>query len=113
MTSGLHVDESILIPEDELRWALPKDPAIGRADPTLGGFTTKLSVDITACAGLNSQQRQRIRDRVATFHRAGDIIVSNADGVIAVTVDWVIEYPKSAHVARERLAAVLRDALAS
>ncbi|GAA3783386.1 hypothetical protein GCM10022225_84540 [Plantactinospora mayteni] len=112
MSSGLHVNKSVIIPEDDLRWKLPADPAIGRADPTLGGFVTELSLDVTVCAGLSSQQRQRIRDRVAGFHRAGDIIVSNADGVIAVKVDWAVEYPESARVARERLAAVLRDVLA-
>jgi hypothetical protein len=90
----------------------PRRPSIGRADPNLGGFITELSLDVTTCAGLNSQQRQRIRDRVDSFHRTGDVIVSNADGVITVKVDWAIEYPKSARVARERLAAVLRDALA-
>ena len=112
MPSGLQVDESISIPDDELRWVLPADPSIGRADPTLGGFITELSLDTTACAGLSSQQRQRIRDRVAGFNRAGDIIVSNADGVITVKVDSVIEYPRSADVAREQLAAVLQNALA-
>jgi hypothetical protein len=113
MAAGLHVDESVRIPEGELRWVLPEDPAVGRADPTLGGFFTTLSVDIGACAGLDERQRERIRDRVVSFRRDGDVVVSNADGVITVTVDWVVEYPESARVARERLAAVLRDALAN
>ncbi|MEV0780671.1 hypothetical protein ACIBLA_27225 [Streptomyces sp. NPDC050433] len=112
MTSGLQVDESLIIPEDELRWRLPDDPGVGRADPTLGGFITELSLDTTACTGLNSEQRQRIRDRVAGFQRTGDIIVSNTDGVITVKIDWVIEYPRSTRVARERLTSVLHDALA-
>lgn len=106
------MSDALVIPGAELRWQLPADPAVGRADPTLGGFFTELSLDTTACAGLDAQQRQRIRDRVVGYQRTGDIIVSNADGVITVTVDWIIEYPRSAHVARERLAAVLREALA-
>ncbi|MFW5415247.1 hypothetical protein J0910_01060 [Nocardiopsis sp. CNT-189] len=112
MTPGLRVGESLTISEDALRWRLPPDPAAGRADPALGGFITELSLDSTACAGLDPQQRRRIRERVAGFHRTGDVTVSNTDGVITVKVDWVIEYPESARVARERLAAVLRDALA-
>lgn len=111
MSPALHVDESVTIPEEELRWTLPDDPAVGRADPTLGGFVTKLTVDVTMCAGLGPRQRRMIRDRVAGFHRTGDIIVSNADGVITVMVDWAVEYPESAHLAREHLAAALRAAL--
>lgn len=105
------VDESLIIPEDALRWRLPPDPSVGRADPTLGGFTTELSLDTTSCPGLNSQQRQRIRDR-ARPRRTDDIIVSIAGGVITVKVDYVFFPPESMRVARDCLAAVLHDALA-
>ncbi|AKH82287.1 hypothetical protein AA958_08635 [Streptomyces sp. CNQ-509] len=111
MVAGLRVDASVLIPEDELRWELPADPAVGRADPTLGGFCTVLTVDTTACAALDARQRQRIRERVARFRRSGDVVVANVDGVITVTVDWIVGPPESGHLAREHLAAVLRDAL--
>jgi hypothetical protein len=105
------VGEGLIIPEDALCWKLPPDPSVGRADPTLGGFITEVSLDTTACPGLNSQQRQRIRDQ-ARAPRTDDIIVSVADGVITVKVDYVIPYPESMRVAREWLAAVLHDALA-
>ncbi|WP_326795750.1 hypothetical protein OG946_09835 [Streptomyces sp. NBC_01808] len=111
MVDGLRVDASILIPEDELRWELPADPAVGRADPTLGGFYTVLILDITACAALDAPQRQRIREHVPRFRRSGDVVVANVDGVITVTVDWIVGHPESGRIAREHLAAVLRDAL--
>lgn len=111
MSPGLRIDDSLTIPEAELRWTLPDDPAIGRADPTLGGFTTELSLDVTACAALTPRQREAIRDRVTGYRRTGDVIVSNVDGVITVKVDWIIEHPESADVARGRMTELLRDAL--
>ncbi|MFF0727921.1 hypothetical protein [Streptomyces sp. NPDC004134] len=111
MVGGVRVDASILIPEDDLRWELPADPAVGRADPSLGGFCTVLTVDTTACAALDARQRERIRQRVPGFRRGGDVVVAHADGVITVTVDWIVGYPESGRIAREHLAAVLRDAL--
>ncbi|AUH43146.1 hypothetical protein CXR04_25910 [Streptomyces sp. CMB-StM0423] len=94
-----------------MRWELPADPGVGRADPTLGGFYTVLTVDTTACAALDARQRERIRERVAGFRRSGDVVVANADGVITVTVDWIVGYPESGRIARDHLAGVLRDAL--
>ncbi|MBA0052863.1 hypothetical protein E0L36_18885 [Streptomyces sp. AJS327] len=112
MPDELRVDASVSIPEDELRWRLPRDPAVGRADPGLGGFTTELRLDTTGCAGLDPARRQRVRERVAAFRRTGDVVLRNEDGVITVLVDWVIEPPRSLAVAREHLAEALREALA-
>ncbi|GAA3870213.1 hypothetical protein [Streptomyces sedi] len=111
VTTGLRIDESTHIPEGALRWELPGDPSDGRADPTLGGFTTELSVDTTTCPGLDAGQRQRIRERVARHHRDGDVIVANSEGTITVLVDWIVTYPESADLARARAVATLREAL--
>jgi ribosome-associated protein len=99
----LRVSRSIVIPEKELRWRFSRSSGPGGQSVNTADSRVQLSVDVGATTALGPVQRARALRRLA------DRLV---DGVLTVTASEERSQLRNREAARERLAQILREAVA-
>ena len=99
----LRVSRSIVIPEHELRWRFSRSPGPGGQSVNTADSQASLSFDVASSTALGPVQRARALERLAR---------RLTDGVLTVTSHEERSQLRNREVARDRLAAILRDAVA-
>jgi ribosome-associated protein len=99
----LRVSRSVVIPERELRWRFSRSSGPGGQSVNTADSRVQLSYDVTATTALGPVQRAR------AIQRLGDRLV---DGVLTVAASEERSQLRNREAARERLAAILADAIA-
>ena len=103
MLGPLQVTSSIVVPERELRWRFSRSSGPGGQHVNTADTRVELSVDLRATTALDDAQRAR-----ALTHLSGRLV----DGAITVTASEHRSQLRNREAAADRLASVLRDALA-
>jgi ribosome-associated protein len=99
----LRVSRKVEIPEGDLRWRFSRSSGPGGQGVNTADSRVQLSVDVAGTGALGPAQRARALERL------GDRLV---DGVLTVTVSEEGSQLRNREIARERLAAILADAIA-
>jgi ribosome-associated protein len=99
----LRVSRSILIPERELRWRFSRSSGPGGQSVNTADSRVELSLDVAQTTALGPVQRSRALERLS-----GRLI----DGVLTVTAQEERSQLRNREAARERLAAILAEAVA-
>jgi ribosome-associated protein len=99
----LHVTRSVVIPEHELRWRFSRSSGPGGQSVNTTDSRVELSWDLARSTALGPVQRARAMERL------GKRLV---DGVITVSASAQRSQLQNRHAAQERLAALLRAAIA-
>jgi ribosome-associated protein len=99
----LRVSRSVEIPEGDLRWRFSRSSGPGGQGVNTADSRVQLSVDVAGTGALGPAQRARALERL------GDRLV---DGVLTVTASEERSQLRNREIARERLAAILADAIA-
>jgi ribosome-associated protein len=99
----LRVSRSILIPERELRWRFSRSSGPGGQSVNTADSRVELSLDVARTTALGPVQRSRALERLS-----GRLI----DGVLTVTAQEERSQLRNREAARERLAAILAEAVA-
>ncbi|HEX4789070.1 MAG TPA: alternative ribosome rescue aminoacyl-tRNA hydrolase ArfB [Actinospica sp.] len=103
VSGPLGVGNGVSIPGRELSWRFSRSSGPGGQGVNTTDSRIELSLDLRDCAGLTPQQRARVLDRL------GPRLV---DGVITVAAAEFRSQLRNRRAARERLAALLAEALA-
>lgn len=103
MTGPLRITRSVVIPEGELRWRFSRSSGPGGQSVNTADSRVELSLDVAGTTALGPTQRARALTRLA------DRLV---DGVLTVTASEHRSQLRNRDAASERLAALLRTALA-
>jgi ribosome-associated protein len=98
----LRVSRSILIPERELRWRFSRSSGPGGQSVNTADSRVELSLDVAQTTALGPVQRSRALERLS-----GRLI----DGVLTVTAQEERSQLRNREAARERLAAILAEAV--
>ncbi|WP_091441386.1 alternative ribosome rescue aminoacyl-tRNA hydrolase ArfB [Geodermatophilus poikilotrophus] len=101
--ADLPVSGSLVVPAAALRWRFSRSSGPGGQGVNTADSRVELSVAPLELAGLSDVQRQRLVERLA-----GRLV----DGVLTVAASEHRQQLRNRQAARERLAAVLRAALA-
>jgi len=99
----LPVTGSLAVPAAALHWRFSRSSGPGGQGVNTADSRVELSIAPLELSGLSDVQRQRLADRLA-----GRLV----DGVLTVTASEHRQQLRNRQAARERLAAVLRAALA-
>ena len=102
-TGPLPVTHAIVVPADELQWRFSRSSGPGGQSVNTADSRVELSFDVARSPALPSADRARALD-----HLAGRLV----DGVLTVAASEHRSQLRNRTAARERLAAILRDALA-
>ena len=103
MTGPLRITRSVVIPEGELRWRFSRSSGPGGQSVNTADSRVELSLDVAGTTALGPTQRARALTRLA------DRLV---DGVLTVTASEHRSQLRNRDAASERLAALLRTAIA-
>jgi len=101
--SGLRVSPTVVIPEGELAWRFSRSSGPGGQSVNTADSRVELSFDVARSPALPPDDRARALD-----HLAGRLV----DGVLTVVASEHRSQLRNRAAARDRLAAILRDALA-
>jgi ribosome-associated protein len=99
----LRISRSVEIPEKDLRWRFSRSSGPGGQGVNTADSRVQLSLDVARTTALGPAQRARALERL------GDRLV---DGVLTVTASEERSQLRNREIARERLAAVLAEAIA-
>jgi ribosome-associated protein len=99
----LGVGHGVSIPARDLAWRFSRSSGPGGQGVNTTDSRIELSVDLLNCEGLNPHQRGRVLDRLAP---------RLVDGVLTVTASENRSQLRNRKAARDRLAALLAEALA-
>jgi ribosome-associated protein len=99
----LRVTRSVVVPERELRWRFSRSSGPGGQSVNTADSRVALSLDLARTTALGPVQRSRVLERLA-----GRLV----DGVLTVTASEQRSQLQNREAARERLAAILSEALA-
>jgi ribosome-associated protein len=102
-SGDLQVTGSLVVPAAALRWRFSRSSGPGGQGVNTADSRVELSVDVVELPGLTDAQRQRLATRL------GSRLV---DGVLTVVASEHRQQLRNRQAARDRLAAVLRAALA-
>ncbi|MGH9138544.1 MAG: alternative ribosome rescue aminoacyl-tRNA hydrolase ArfB [Acidimicrobiales bacterium] len=102
-TDDLRVTRSVAIPAGELRWRFSRAGGAGGQHVNTTDTRVELSWDLVGSAVLTGTQRARAVERLG-----GSLV----DGVITVTASERRSQLRNRDIARERLAALIADAIA-
>ncbi|WP_439591313.1 alternative ribosome rescue aminoacyl-tRNA hydrolase ArfB [Microbacterium sp.] len=100
--SGLRVTAELTIPESELSWRFSRSSGPGGQGVNTADSRVELTWDAAASGALTALQRERILDRL------GARLV---DGALTIAASEHREQLRNREAARERLAAVVTEAL--
>ncbi len=103
MADGVRVTRSVVVPESELRWRFSRSSGPGGQSVNTADSRVQLSLDVGATTALGPAQRARALERLA-----GRLV----DGVLTITASEERSQLRNREAARERLAAVLAEAIA-
>jgi ribosome-associated protein len=103
MREGLHVRGGVVVPRGELQWRFSRSSGPGGQSVNTTDSRVELRYDVAATTALGPVLRRRALERLA------DRLV---DGVLTVTASEHRSQLLNRRAAEERLAEVLRDALA-
>ena len=102
-TADLPVSDRLVVPAGALAWRFSRSSGPGGQGVNTADSRVELSVSPLALPGLSDVQRQRLTERL------GSRLV---DGVLTIAASEHRQQLRNREAARERLAAVLRAALA-
>lgn len=103
MTGDLRVTSRVVLPEEELQWRFSRASGPGGQGMNTTDSRVELSVDVARTPALSDRQRDRVLTALA-----GRLV----DGRLTVTAAEHRSQLRNRRVAAERLAQVLREALA-
>ena len=103
MTEGLRVTPRVVVPDAELSWRFSRSGGAGGQHVNTSDTRVELSFDVARSAALGPTLRARALDRLA-----GRLV----DGVLTVAASERRSQLQNRDAARERLAAVLAQAIA-
>jgi ribosome-associated protein len=103
VTGPLGVGRGVSIPARDLTWRFSRSSGPGGQGVNTTDSRIELSVDLTTCEGLTPQQRARVLDRLAP---------RLVDGVLTIAASEHRSQLRNRKAARDRLAALLAEALA-
>jgi ribosome-associated protein len=103
MTGSLRVTRSVVVPEGELRWRFSRSSGPGGQSVNTADSRVELSVDLTTTTALGPTLRTRALERLA-----GRLV----DGVLTVSASEHRSQLRNREAARDRLAAILAEAVA-
>ena len=103
MTGDLRVTSRVVLPEEELQWRFSRASGPGGQGVNTTDSRVELSVDVARTPALSDRQRDRVLTALA-----GRLV----DGRLTVTAAEHRSQLRNRRVAAERLAQVLREALA-
>lgn len=103
MLGPLRVTRSIVIPERELKWRFSRSSGPGGQSVNTADSRVELSLDLGKTTALGPRQRARAMERLS-----GRLV----DGVLTVTASEERSQLRNREAARERLAAILAEAVA-
>ncbi|WP_169946130.1 alternative ribosome rescue aminoacyl-tRNA hydrolase ArfB [Microbispora sp. H11081] len=103
MTVPLHVRGSIVVPNAELAWRFSRSSGPGGQGVNTTDSRVELSFDLARTTALGPALKARAAERLAA---------RLVDGVVTVTASEHRSQLRNREAARERLAALLRDAIA-
>jgi ribosome-associated protein len=99
---GLRVTSGVTIPESELSWRFSRSSGPGGQGVNTADSRVELSWDVTGSAALSAHQRERLLERLR-----GRLV----DGVLTIAASEHRAQLRNRDAARERLAAIVADAL--
>jgi ribosome-associated protein len=102
-TDDLRVSPTLTIPSRELAWRFSRSGGAGGQHVNTTDSRVELSWDLTATGALSATQRSR-----ALRALRGDLV----DGVVTVTASDRRSQVRNREIARERLADLIREAIA-
>jgi ribosome-associated protein len=100
---GVRVTRSVVVPESELRWRFSRSSGPGGQSVNTADSRVQLSLDVASTTALGPVQRARALERLA-----GRLV----DGVLTITAAEERSQLRNREAARERLAAILAEAIA-
>lgn len=100
---SLHVRGSVSVPESELQWRFSRAHGPGGQGVNTTASRVELTLDVAGSATFSALQRDRVLDRLSNRISGGNLTVAAAEHR---------SQRRNRDVARARLAALLRDALA-
>lgn len=100
---NLHIRGSVVVPASELVWRFSRSSGPGGQSVNTSDSKAALSFDVANSTTLTAQQRARVLQRLAT---------RSHDGVVTVTSTEERSQYLNRQRARQRLAALLSEALA-
>jgi ribosome-associated protein len=103
MGDDLRVSRSVVVPEGELRWRFSRSSGPGGQSVNTADSRVELSLDVARTTALGPVQRARAIDRLSR---------RLVDGVLTVVASEHRSQLRNREAARERLAEVLRTAIA-
>jgi ribosome-associated protein len=102
-SGDLPVTDALVVPASALTWRFSRSSGPGGQGVNTADSRVELSIDLTGLPGLTHTQRQRLDGRL------GNRLV---DGVLTIAASEHRQQLRNRQAARDRLAAVLRAALA-
>ena len=103
MVGPLRVTRSVVVPEGELRWRFSRSSGPGGQSVNTADSRVELSLDVTTTTALGPILRARAYDRLRS---------RLVDGVLTVTASEHRSQLRNREAALERLAGILRAAVA-
>ena len=103
VSGSLVVGRDVSIPGRELAWRFSRSSGPGGQGVNTTDSRIELSLDLRNCAGFTAQQRARVLDRLAP---------RLVDGVLTVAASEFRSQLRNRRAARDRMAALLAEALA-
>ena len=103
VSGPLVVGRDVSIPGRELAWRFSRSSGPGGQGVNTTDSRIELSLDLRNCAGFTAQQRARVLDRLAP---------RLVDGVLTVAASEFRSQLRNRRAARDRMAAMLAEALA-
>ncbi|MGZ4110460.1 MAG: alternative ribosome rescue aminoacyl-tRNA hydrolase ArfB [Actinomycetota bacterium] len=103
MAGPLRVSRSVVVPERELRWRFSRSSGPGGQSVNTADSRVELSLDVSRTTALGPVQRGRALERLS------DRLV---DGVLTVTASEHRAQLRNREAALERMAEILRSAIA-
>jgi ribosome-associated protein len=103
MAGPLRVDDTVTIPEVELKWRFSRSSGPGGQGVNTTDSRVQVRWDVAASVGLSPEQRERI------LHRLGPRLL---DGVLQITASEQRSQRQNREAAERRLARIVAEALA-
>jgi ribosome-associated protein len=103
ISGPLSVGRGVSIPGRDLSWRFSRSSGPGGQGVNTTDSRIELSLDLRNCEGLNSQQRARVLERLEP---------RLVDGVLTVAASEFRSQLRNRRAARDRVAAILAEALA-
>jgi ribosome-associated protein len=103
VAGSLHVSRSVVVPERELRWRFSRSSGPGGQSVNTADSRVELSLDVSRTTALGPVRRARALERLS------DRLV---DGVLTVTASEHRQQLRNREAALERMAEILKAAIA-